>query len=300
MAYLNKMDSHTSDWIADYKKIRLLSSSEQLRKLKTFRKDELTEGAEREYTKPQAACGEGVLLREKFTFSFGLERKGALIPCEDGRSMMLLHPPIWELFFIVRSFSGEEAATILQESKVKDGAVLPCPGSEVRIYSAGLADPGAEIMCPKAFLLGDPQGSPPGWRMTLRWWFGPILYANCITSTIDNTLRLHWVHVYARKLNCESVQLGPVKIKYHNINHEQRHAKEILRWRSSGVLQVPRCSWSAKSVLPPKEHLNAFNIDREIKKAPTTKCTAWILLLYWIAINMAAVGSVVERKHSCL
>lgn len=83
---------------------------------------------------------------EKFTFSFGLERKGDLIPCEDGRSMMLPHPPTWELFFTIRSFSGAEVATILQESKVKDGAVLICPGSELWIYSPGLADPGVEIV----------------------------------------------------------------------------------------------------------------------------------------------------------
>lgn len=60
MAYLNKMDQCTSNWIADYKKIRLLSSIEQLRKLKTFRKGELTEGVGMEYAKPQATCGQGV------------------------------------------------------------------------------------------------------------------------------------------------------------------------------------------------------------------------------------------------
>lgn len=296
MAYLNKTDPGTSNWIADYKKIGLLSSSEQLCKLKTFRKDELTEGVEMEYTKPQAACGQGLLLREAFTFSFGLEWKRDLIPHEGGRNMMLPHPPPWELFFIVRSFSEEEVATFLQENKAKDGAVLIFPGSELRIYSPGLADPGVEIMCPKAFVLRDPQGSPPGWRMTLRWWFGPVLYVNCITSTNENTLRLRWVDVYTRRLNCESVQLGLIKIKYHHINHEQRHAKEILRQCSSGALQMPRCSWSAKSFLPPKEHPNAFTIDQEIKKAQTTKRKAWILLLYWIAINMAAVGDVAGKE----
>lgn len=180
--------------------------------------------------------------------------------------------------------------------KVKDGAVLICSGSELQIYSPGLADPGVEIMCPKTFVLRGPQGSPPGWRMTLGWWFGSILYINCITSTNENALRLHWVRVYTRKLNCESVRLGLVKIKYHNISHKQRHTKEILHQHSSGALQMPCFSWSAKSFLPPKEHPNAFNIDREIKKAPTTKCTAWILLLYWIAINMAAVGDVVGEE----
>lgn len=59
---------------------------------------------------------------------------------------------------------------------------------------------------------------------------------------------------------------------------------------------MPHCSWSAKSFLPPKEHPNAFNIDQEIKKAPTTKCTAWILLLYRITINRAAVGNVVGKE----
>lgn len=38
MAYLNKMDPRTSNWIADYKQIALLSSSEQLHKFKTLRK----------------------------------------------------------------------------------------------------------------------------------------------------------------------------------------------------------------------------------------------------------------------
>lgn len=63
---------------------------------------------------------------------------------------------------IIRTFSGEEVAPISWESKVNDGAVLIYLGSKLWIYSPGLADPGVEIMCPKAFVLGDPQGSPPG------------------------------------------------------------------------------------------------------------------------------------------
>lgn len=39
---------------------------------------------------------------------------------------------------------------------------------------------------------------------------------------------LYRMHIYARKLNCESVLLGTVKIKYYHISHKQRHVKEIL------------------------------------------------------------------------
>ena len=83
------------------------------------------------------------------------------------------------------------------------------------------------------FVAGDLLGSSPGWRMTLQQWFGPILYINHVTSTNENALRLHWVPVYARKLNCGSVQPDPAKTKHHHINREWRHAEEILRRCSS-------------------------------------------------------------------
>lgn len=53
-------------------------------------------------------------------------------------------------------------ATILQENKGRDGVVPICPGSELWVYFPDLGDPGIEIMCPKAFVLRDPQRSPPG------------------------------------------------------------------------------------------------------------------------------------------
>lgn len=61
--------------------------------------------------------------------------------------------------------------------------------------------------------------------MTLRWWFGPMLYLNCVTPADENALRLHCVRACGITLNCESVEAGLFKIKHRNINYEQRHVK---------------------------------------------------------------------------
>lgn len=113
-------------------------------KLKTFRKGELTEGMEMEYTKPQATCW--ALLREKLTF-YSVEMEEA---------------SCWLIFLlgscssversIIRSFSRKEVAAISQESKVKDGPVTSLP----RIITADLfprpAYPRVKIMCPNDFV----------------------------------------------------------------------------------------------------------------------------------------------------
>jgi len=56
----------------------LLSSSEQLRKLKTFRRDELTEGVEMECTKPRAICGQGYSW--EINFLLWIRKKGGFDP----------------------------------------------------------------------------------------------------------------------------------------------------------------------------------------------------------------------------
>lgn len=89
MAYLSKMDPCNSNWIADYRKIRLLSSSEQFHRLKTFRKDDLTKGVEMEYTKPQATCRWGTLERE-ILFLLWIRKKEGFDPLW---SVMLPHTP---------------------------------------------------------------------------------------------------------------------------------------------------------------------------------------------------------------
>lgn len=121
---------------------------------------------------------------------------------------------------IIRFLSGNEVAAILQESKVKDGSVTYLPRNRTADLFPRPAYPGVKIMCPNDFVQRPSRVS--FCRVTLMWCFGSILYINCINSTNKITQMLYRVHIYARKLNCESVLLGPVKIKYYHISHEQR------------------------------------------------------------------------------
>lgn len=206
MAYLNKINLCTSKWIADYKKFRLLSSSKvacfllSVGKLKIFREGELTEGVKMEYTKPQATCRallreKGFLLREKLTFySVKMEETSCWLIFPLGSCSSLERS-------IIRSFSGNEVAAILQESKVKDGSVTYLP----RIRTADIfprpAYPGVKIMCPNNFVQR-PSRVSFCW-VTLRWCFGSILYVNCINSTNEITQVLYRVHIYAINFEIE-------------------------------------------------------------------------------------------------
>lgn len=49
-----------------------------------------------------------------------------------------------------------------------------------------------------------------------------VVWTYCVTPADENVLRLHWVCACAIKINCESAEAGQFKIKYHNVNYEQR------------------------------------------------------------------------------
>lgn len=140
-----------------------------------------------EYTKPQTTCRallreKWVLLREKFTFySVKMEEASCWLIFPLGSCSSMERS-------IIRSFSGNEVAAILQESKVKDGSVAYLP----RIRTAGIfprpAYPGLKLMCPNNFVQR-PSRVFFCW-VTLRWCFGSILYVNCMSSTNEITQML--------------------------------------------------------------------------------------------------------------
>lgn len=66
-------------------------------------------------------------------------------------------------------------------------------------------------------------------------------------------------------------------------------------WRLS-FASIPRECYKCFTVPGVQNHSSLLKsiqmlLILKIKKAPATKCTAWILLLYWIAINMAGDGA---------
>lgn len=126
-----------------------------------------------EYTKPQATCR--ALWREKLTFySVKMEEASCWLIFPLGSCSSMERS-------IIKSFSGNEVAAILQESKVKDGSVTYLP----RITTADLfprpAYPRVKILCPNNFVQRPSRVS--FCTVTLRWCFGSILYVNFINST---------------------------------------------------------------------------------------------------------------------
>lgn len=139
-----------------------------------------------EYTKPQTTCRallreKWVLLREKLTFySVKMEEASCwlIFPLESCSSMERS---------IIRTFSGNEVAAVLQESKVKDGSIAYLP----RIRTADIfhrpAYPGLKIMCPNNFIQR-PSRVSFCW-VTLGWCF-VCVNLNCISSTNEITQML--------------------------------------------------------------------------------------------------------------